>query len=415
MIIFKLLAAMILVLLISQKLSIGWSLIIGGTFMGIISYGSFVEIVNVISSTLLDPLTHELVLAILGISLLGFLMDQLNYMDRMIQSLEKIVRNIKVTLLLTPAIIGTLLVTGGALMSCPMVDNLGDKVNLANDKKATINMVFRHGLYFVYPLSPPIILAIKLGGFNTWHFIKLMIPMSVAMYMVGYFILLKDVESLKHPRLSVGEYIGQLVFFVLNSFPIILSVVGVFVFNLPFYQGILLGILFIFLMYYYEIYVLRNREKVEMSVRVLLTKGIKWSLLVAMVGIMYFKNIVGGVSELTDVIELFILQGLPVEVIIFIAAGVISFSLASTQPGIAILFPIILPLAGSFEIKILYGMFIYVSSFVFYYASPLHMCQVLTLDYFNVSLKKLYKNYKVILPVVYLTMLSVYFINYYVF
>jgi len=38
------------------------------------------------------------------------------------------------------------------------------------------------------------------------------------------------------------------------------------------------------------------------------------------------------------------------------------------------------------------------SGFMGYYVSPLHMCQVLTLQYFEVESKALYMNYKIILP-----------------
>ena len=93
---------------------------------------SLEEIFHTLIMTSTEPLTIELLLAILFISILGYLMDQLGYMNRMIEGLENVLRSVKLTILLTPAIVGTLLVTGGALMSCPMVETLTGK----NLKKA---------------------------------------------------------------------------------------------------------------------------------------------------------------------------------------------------------------------------------------------------------------------------------------
>lgn len=409
MIILKLIIAMLLILYLSNKMkNIGISLMIGGSFLALISMKNIQEISQIFITTAIEPLTVELLLAILFISILGYLMDQLGYMNQMIEALENVLRSVKLTILLTPAIVGTLLVTGGALMSCPMVETLGNRIGLSNDKKATVNLIFRHGLYFVYPLSPPMILAIKLGGFDPWSFIRLMLPMSVAMYFVGYFIFLKDIEVEPLPKITIKEYFNNLLKFLYFTSPIIISVVGVFVLNIKFHYSLALGILL--LIFIQEIDLLMNNAQ-RKNVFKLIPKGISLKMLLAIFGIMYFKNIVGSLDALNMTLNHFINSGFPIEMIILFSAALISYTLASTQPGIAILFPLILPLASTMDMKLLYGMFIYVSAFMFYYASPLHMCQVLTLEYFDVSIKKLYKNYKIILPVVYIVMITMYVIN----
>jgi len=252
------------------------------------------------------------------------------------------------------------------------------------------------------------ILAIKLGGFDPWAFIRLMLPMSIAMYFVGYFIFLKDIEVEALPKITVKEYFKNLVKFLYFTSPIILSVLGVFVLGIKFHYSLALGILW--LVGIQEIDLLMNKGE-RKNVLKLIPKGISIKMLLAIFGIMYFKNIVGSLDALNATLNSFINSGFPIEVIIFLSAALISYTLASTQPGIAILFPLILPLASTMDMKLLYGMFIYVSAFMFYYASPLHMCQVLTLEYFDVSIKKLYKNYKVILPVVYVVMIAMYMVN----
>jgi integral membrane protein (TIGR00529 family) len=409
MIIIKLIVSMILILFISSKTkNIGLSLIIGGSFLLLINNKPILYIVSIFMDTLKEPLTIQLVLAILFISILGYLMDKLGYMNKMVENLENILRSIKLTILLTPAIVGTLLVTGGALMSCPMIDKLGDKIDLPNDKKASVNMIFRHGLYFIFPLSPAMILAINIGGFDSFQFIKLMFPISITVYLVGYFVLLKDVKVEKLPSITINEYFINVIRFLYYTSPIILSVFLVFVFKMIFYKALMMSILLIFVIHIID--VLYNKVKTE-NILLLIKKGINIKMLIAIFGIMYFKNIVGDLESLNEILISFIDSGFPMELIIFVSAALISYPLASTQPGVAILFPLIMPLANTMELKLLYGMYIYVTSFIFYFISPLHMCQVLTLEYFNVSIKKLYRNYIIIIPSVYFVMILIYIIN----
>jgi len=140
-------------------------------------------------------------------------------------------------------------------------------------------------------------------------------------------------------------------------------------------------------------------------------KGIKLPMVIAIIGIMLYKNTVNDIDEIFIFLNSLLNNGMPLELLIFITAAIVCFPLASVNPGIAILFPMILPLAPNYEMKLLYAMFIYTSSFIFYYISPLHMCQVLTLEYFNVKLKELYRNYVYILPLTYIVMVAIYVVR----
>lgn len=411
MVILTLIASIAVVLvLVNRKINIGYSLVIGAVLLAILNGRSPLEILNLFKNTLSDHTTVTLALTIGLITILSHLMDKYQILDRMILSLERVLRSAKFTILFAPAIIGTLLVTGGALMSCPVVDKLGEKLDLPKDKRASINLIFRHALYFVFPLSPPIILAAKLGNFNIWDFIKLQLPMSIAMYVLGYIFYLRKCSEPKQEKINFKKYMRAIKDFLLYASPILISILGVIVLKLPFYISLLFGILLCILI---NIYDKRQDSKYDTGENVLRTiyRGLKIHMVIAILGIMLFKNVVNNIDEIYVQLNSLLDKGIPVELLIIIACGIISFSMASTQPGIALLFPMILPLATSSSIKLAYGMFIYTNSFMFYYISPLHMCQVLTLEFFDVKLKKLYTNYLYVLPITYLVMVIVYIIN----
>lgn len=411
MVLFTLLISMIVVLfLVNKKVNMGLALSAGAILLSLFNGRSIVHIIKVFAYAIVDDKTIGLAATVALISSLGYIMDKFNILNNMIDALEKILRSAKITILFAPAIIGTLLVTGGALMSCPVVDKLGEKLEISKDKRAALNMVFRHALYFIFPLSTTMILAAEIGEFDLLDFIKLQFPISVALYVLGYIFLLKGAASRKVEKITFKEYSKSLVKFVIYASPILISVFGVLLFKLPFYISLLFGIVCSFIVAIYE-----GRKK---SIKVfednplrIIVKGIKPKMVAAIFGIMIFKEVVSDIDEISNQLYALLDKSIPVELVIIIACFIVCFSVASVQPGIAVLFPVILPLAPNYEMKLLYAMFIYTNAFIFYYISPLHLCQVLTLEYFDVKLKELYKNYLVILPITYLVMLVIYFMH----
>lgn len=378
--------------------------------MSLLNKRSIFYIMKLIFNTLISYDTISLALIISLISILGYLMDKFLLLERMIISLENILRSLKITMLISPAIIGTLLVTGGALMSCPVVDSIGNRLGVRNDEKAAINLVFRHALYFIFPLSPAFILASRLGDFNIVDFIKVQFPIAISMYIVGYFVYLRKYDSPKVDKINYKNYFFSILKFIFYSSPIIISLVGTLLLKIPFYLSLSLGILITIIINYFD---KKKDDKYNTNEKLIniIYNGFKPSMVIAVIGIMIFKNVVNDTEELFIYINSLVDKGIPLEIIMISASSLISFSLASTQPSIAILFPMILPLAKTYEIKLLYAMFIYTTSFLFYYISPLHMCQVLTLEYFDVKIKDLYKNYYYVLPIVFLVMIIIYYIK----
>jgi len=402
---------MIVVLVLAiKKVNIGYSLVAGSTILALLNGKGLIYLIKTIIKTLSESTTINLAVTILLITILGHLMDKYHILDRMIISLEAVLRSAKLTILVAPAIIGTLLVTGGALMSCPVVNKLGDKLQLPNDKRASINLVFRHALYFLFPLSPTIIMAAEVGNFSAIDFVKVQFPISIAMYIFGYIFYLRNVRDPEIPPTDFKSYLRSIFVFLIYSSPILISLLGVIVFKVPFYISLVAGILVSIGINMYD---KRKSQQYDLKENIFRTlyKGIKPSMIIAVIGIMIYKNVVNDMDELYVQLNSLLDKGIPLELIILIAASMISLSMASIQPSIAVLFPMILPLAADYDTRVIYAMFIYSSAFLFYYISPLHLCQVLTLEYFNVKIKDLYKNYMFILPLTFLVMVAIYAIK----
>ena len=81
-------------------------------------------------------------------------MNATGYLDKMVQGLQGFLGNLKASIMVVPALVGSMPVLGGAAVSAPLVDKLGEGLHLSPDRKAAINLVFRHGMFFVFPFSP---------------------------------------------------------------------------------------------------------------------------------------------------------------------------------------------------------------------------------------------------------------------
>ena len=397
----------VILFLVSRKVNIGYSLITGSFLLALLNGRSLARFLQMFLYTITETTTISLTTTIVLIAILAYLLDKYIILDRMIAALEKMLGSTKNTLLVAPAIMGTLTVYGGALMSCPMVGNLGDRLSISSDRKAAINLVFRHALYFVFPLSPNIILASQIGGFKVFDFIKLQFPIAIALYLFGYIFLLRGYKDNKTEKINKGQYLKAIGEFILFSSPILVSLFGAVIFNLSFNISLLIGIMISIMINQYD---KKHDEKYDLNENPLKTiyKGIKFPMIITIVGIMLYKNTVNDIDEVLLFLNSLLENGLPVELLILIATAIICLPLASMNPGIAILFPMILPLAPTYQMKLLYAMFIYTSAFIFYFISPLHLCQVLTLDYFKVKMKSLYIQYVFVLPLTFAVMVAIY-------
>jgi integral membrane protein (TIGR00529 family) len=406
MILLKLVVALFVVITLSnKKVNLGIALTIGAILVGLMAGKTPVWLATKILESASSPFALELALIIVMITILGHAMKELDILQRMVVGFEGVLRSSKLTILIIPAIMGSFAVTGGALISCPIVDELGEKLSISKDKRATINLIYRHifGM-FIFPFSASFIMASRLANISAGSFIMMFMPITVFMLVAGYFLFLKGIkepDKRKFKWVHYGQSVREL---LLYAAPIYISLVMALALRIPFYVALVAGIVLTMIIFKIAVektplYKERGGKSYEFADFLKLAwKGINPGMVLAVMGIMVFKGVLEGIEEIPEVLQALMDAGIPIEVVIIVFGWLMAFASSSTQGTIALLYPIILPLAETETIKELYVMLIYMSGFMGYYVSPLHMCQVLTLQYFNVESKALYKNYRIILP-----------------
>ena len=94
------------------------------------------------------------------------------------------------SLVLIPAAIGLVPLPGGALFSAPLVGQSTENSS-SPEWKAAVNYWFRHILEYWWPLYPVVIVTLSIFTLQTWKFMLLQIPFTFVSLSAGYFFLLR--------------------------------------------------------------------------------------------------------------------------------------------------------------------------------------------------------------------------------
>ena len=133
----------------------------------------------------------------------------------------------------------------------------------------------------------------------------------------------------------------------------------------------------------------------------LLFEGIDFALVGTMASIMIFRGAVNETTAFGQMVGAMMDAGIPLYLVAGGLAVIIGYISASHASTIAVLFPLIIPAAAAAGAnRLTYIMIIYAFAFLSYLMSPLHLCQILTNHYFEVSLGKVYRIYLPVIAVV---------------
>jgi len=125
-----------------------------------------------------------------------------------------------------------------------------------------------------------------------------------------------------------------------------------------------------------------------------LIRGINYEIVATMVAIMIFRAAVDQTVVFDLLMNSMLELGIPLIAITAALSAIIGFVSASHTSTLAVVIPAMMPMVQSMGANpAVYVMIAYCFAFLSYLISPLHLCQILTNDYFDVALLKVYKVY----------------------
>ncbi len=333
--------------------------------------------------TLSHPTTWELALTIAFVSALGRIMDRAGFLALLIDSLQKLVRDTRYIMIAIPSLVGMLMVPGGAIMSAPLVEEVGSREKMTPAQMTLTNLMYRHVWYLIFPLFPSMILAAQLAGVNPGIIVLFNLPLAALAFFITFFLIFRGRGRMENSRYE-GLNGSALQSFLKAVSPMVTAIVLALLLGIYFPLAILAGLMLIF------VYLWREEGYGLLSYLQLIFKSINWSIFLAIFPIMYFKDILDAGGGVEQVAVFFQDQGVPLPLLMVLVPFLGGFFTGSNTANIGISFPLFLPMFPE-ENYMIYVAFIYLTSVVGYLISPIHLCLILTREHFNCEIGGLYR------------------------
>lgn len=369
-----------------------------GTWMGL-SPG---RIGRSLLASVSSPQTLQLAAIICLILVVSELMKVSGHLDRIVSEFVVIVQDARTVSAVMPALIGLLPMPGGALFSAPMVETAVAGCSLSQDRKTAVNYWFRHIWEYWWPLYPGVVLAVTLLQVETWRFIIIQAPLTMISIAAGSFFLLRSVDngrSTKEARnfsfRQVGSFlweimpilvvVGCIVVFALVRHLLLLAGKGI---KLPPILPLLLGLSACL------IWVVWVNRLGFSTFRAALFNRNTIAMLLLIFGIMAFKGALVESNAVFQIREEMVRYNIPLLVVIVVMPFVSGFITGIAIGFVGASFPLIVPLfAGLPPVDFLaHASLAYVAGYMGMMLSPVHICLLVTKDYFKAGLLASYRH-----------------------
>ena len=382
------------------KLNLGLSIITGALILGMWMGLGFRDLGSSLLGTVTEMETISLGLIVGLIMVLSGLMDKSGQMGRMVKGLSVLSKDGRTVGSVMAALIGLLPMPGGALFSAPMVEASLEKDCVAREQKTALNYWFRHIWEYWWPLYPGVILAVALMEVKTWHFIAMMAIMTPVSVLAGIFFILKPIGKIEVQEQGGFSWEGVREF-IWEMMPILLVIL--FIFLLPLLLGVIetLGIridvdsglsllpgLAIAIIWVWRV----NRIPVKQFLSVIIGKG-TWSMVFLIIAVMVFKGMMEDSQAVIQIRNELMAYHIPVMLIILIMPFLSGLITGIAVGFVGAAFPIIIPMFHSPDLIDFLSTagLAYVFGYVGMILSPVHLCFLVSKDYYRAGFLGSYK------------------------
>jgi len=372
----------IIVFLIRKKWKLGHIMLLASLLLGAVFGLNPTEIGKIFLFGLIDSATLKLIGIIIGVYILAGILKRVDCLKNLVDSLQHLVKDYRLILAFIPALIGMIPMPVGAMFSAPMVKAVGERAGLSPEESTFVNYWFRHIWEFMFPIFSGIILFVGLLNVTFREVILVQSPLTIIAAIVGF------VWEYKNLKKNGGSINKKEIFFnlkklFLSVWPILTVIILVTAIKIDLLISLILVIFSLFLAHF---------DKLRFSeVKKIIKYDIDPNVIILIAGIMIFQKMLRVSGGMEIIPETFIKLGVHPYIILFSIPFCIAMITGITPAAIGIGIPILLPIIISGEVNFYYAMFAYTGAFTGIMLSPMHLCLVLTRNYFKSDLNKIYK------------------------
>jgi len=338
--------------------------------------------------------TIQLAAAIILVLVFNDLWKESGQLDLVIDKIEHIFQDARITMAMLPAIMGLMPIMGGAYLSAPLVDQSSAKLELESEDKSFINYWFRHIWEYCLPTYPGVILSASILGCSILTVVSYNFLLSAAAIIGGISIGLWGLEKPHLEEHEKPERVGHFVF-LFASLPLALLLILALVFKIDMSYVLIITILVSILIYRIPL----------KTLLVIFKKNFSWSMLLIVFAVMYFKDIIQVSGAMQLLSNDFNALGVSLIWLAILMPFVIGILTGMTVAFVGMAFPLLLSLSNNLAFLPL----AYAAGFCGVLLSPTHLCLVMTRQYFNSRFSGIYAKMIFPLILVFLTSLGLFF------
>lgn len=367
-----------IIILLRLKLHPGLVIFIGSLIVSLLVL-PLRSLPELIFSTAIDEQTIQLLVIIASAMALSRLMELKGLLTRLAATMERI--GPKLALMLTPSIIGFVPMPGGALVSATAIRDLVKRMRLLPEQATFVNYWFRHIWELFLPVYPAIITTSVIFSIPLTTLMITLLPMAILAAALGIIITLSIIKpkvtpsNTKNPSDSIPYGLFK------AAWPVLLLI-----------SLVLLG-LNAAIAFPLTLALLALQQKARwLELKQALKYGLDPKILLLLFSVMLYKATIetsGAADELFADMQSI---GFPPIAILITLPFLISFSTGNTMAFVGICFPLLFTfiVSGS-QVNIWALLLAFISGEVGYILSPLHLCLILSTQYFEASLLKVYR------------------------
>jgi integral membrane protein (TIGR00529 family) len=387
---------LLVLICIRKNLSLGTAFLLGTLLLSLLFEMQPRATLKSILASITDPKTLSLALIVSLIMVLSNSMKMAGQMHRMLKNFQGLISSPRLNLVIFPALIGLLPMPGGAVFSAPMVKELGIGSKLSEAQLSFINYWFRHIWEYWWPLYPGILLTAVLTEIGLPTIIAIMCPFTAIALWLGFRALQGPDEFRKvdanHPHAPLWPFIKELVPILI----VILPGLGMGIMLSKLFSGFLIAkeLGLILALCAAIAWVWHQNGTRKKQILPALTDPQLLNMMYMIAGILIFKGVLTDSHAAAAVSQELMQMHIPLALIavtlpllVGLSSGIVIAYVGSTLP---ILVPLIQTL-GETQFLPAYAMLLIVSGYAGVMLSPLHLCFLLSNQYFAVPIGSVYR------------------------
>jgi len=330
--------------------------------------------------TLLNHQTLRLLAVVACALTLACLMELNGLLAKLAATMERI--GPRLAMCLTPAVIGLVPMPAGALVSATTLRDLVKRLGLTPEQATFINYWFRHIWEYSLPVYPAVITASVLLSAPLSSVVKTLLPMTVLAIAFGALSSYRILKLKKTPEIKERASKNTVYDFLSASWPVLLLV-----------SLILLGldavIVFPLTLALFALQQRAKRSELKQSFKY----GLDPKILLMLYAVMLYKATIEGSGTAYALLSDMQSIRLPALVIIAAVPFLMGFATGVAVAFVGIAFPLLIPfIISDLGVNSYVLLLAYTSGEVGLLLSPVHLCFILSTEYFKANLAKVYKH-----------------------